>query len=178
MTRLTPRAKGFTIVELAIVVAIIAILVTITIVAYSEIKRRAQVSALATGLSQVDKSFRMWALKEALVTWPTDKVFDTGGGIPLSEFIQNTPTIQPYLSEVPKVNGIHTEEWFYDNDNDSRANCTNTYNGTNIVIRYVKDARVGQLLDEQMDDGNLTCGRVRYADERIFYSLSFSTKVE
>lgn len=178
MTLLSPQGKGFTIVELLITIVVIVILVALSSVVYTEIRRRAQVTAIASGLNQVDKSFHMWALKQALATWPTDKVVNTGGGIALSDFIRDTPTIQPFLAEVPKVDGIHTEEWFYDNDNDSREDCTNPYNGTNIVIRYVTDARIGKLLDEQLDDGNVTCGRVRYVDQRIFYSLSYSTKVE
>ena len=53
------RNKGFTIVELLVVVVVIAILVVITIVTYNGLTKRAQESATATALSQVAKDIQL-----------------------------------------------------------------------------------------------------------------------
>lgn len=50
---------GFTIVELLIVIVVIAILATITIVAYSGIQQRARTSSLMAAASQMDKSIAL-----------------------------------------------------------------------------------------------------------------------
>lgn len=60
------KQKGFTIVELLIVIVVIAILAAITIVAYNGIQNRAKASALASTLQQT-------------VTWLSVKKADSGG---------------------------------------------------------------------------------------------------
>lgn len=55
------KQKGFTIVELLIVVVVIAILAAITIVAYNGISNRAKASAVASMASQVQKKVSLYA---------------------------------------------------------------------------------------------------------------------
>lgn len=64
----TENSKGFTIVELLIVVVVIAILAAITIVAYSGIRQRAEASALAAELSQVHRTIQTDLLKSTGTT--------------------------------------------------------------------------------------------------------------
>ncbi|MGH7218450.1 MAG: type IV pilin protein [Candidatus Microsaccharimonas sp.] len=162
---------GFTIVELLIVIVVIAILASITIVSYNGIKSSSQSSAVSSGLRQVEKSMRLWLIEDSLTEWPADPI--AGGGIPLSQMINDTPNLQKYLQSVPSVQGVQTSEWFYDNEGDTKYECSNTYNGVNIVIRYVISQEIAQKVDDSIDDSDLSCGKVRYADQRIFYSLSY-----
>lgn len=166
---------GFTIVELLIVIVVIAILAAISIVTYTGIQARAQATAIVSGLNQIDRSMRLWAVDEGFSTWPHHYI--ASGGMPLSELIEENPSLQAYLQGAPEVQGIHTDEWFYDNDSDTKTNCGNNYNGVNIVIRYVTDTAVAQMVDDYIDDGNLNCGKVRYTDQRIFYSISYGPTV-
>lgn len=53
-------AKGFTIIELLIVVVVIAILATITVVAYTGIQQRATASRLQTSISSVHKALLIY----------------------------------------------------------------------------------------------------------------------
>ncbi len=54
------RSRGFTIVELLIVIVVIAILAAITIVAYNGIQDRARSAALRSDLTQVDKQLKLF----------------------------------------------------------------------------------------------------------------------
>lgn len=61
--------EGFTIVELLIVVVVIAILATITIVAYNGLQKRAQTSAVATALNQASKKVKLYQVDNS--AYPT-----------------------------------------------------------------------------------------------------------
>lgn len=74
--------KGFTIVELLIVVVVIAILAAITIVAYNGIRDRAQTSALQNSLAQAFRKVEV--VKNQDGAYPADLAsigFVNGGGI-------------------------------------------------------------------------------------------------
>ena len=164
--------SGFTIVELLIVVVVIAILAAITIVSYNGITSNARASAVSTGLRQIESSMRLWTLDDSITQWPYDPV--TNGGIPLSDLIETYPSLKKYLQKVPSVQGVQTVDWFYDNDRDTKPACGNIYDGVNIVIKYVNDQSLAQKVDDTLDDGNLNCGKVRYGDGIIFFSLSYN----
>lgn len=63
------KGKGFTIVELLIVVVLIAILAAITIVAYNGLQKRAQTSAISTALNQASKKVKLYQVDNN--TYPT-----------------------------------------------------------------------------------------------------------
>ena len=166
------KGVAFTVVELLIVVVVIAILATISVVAYRAVITNAQVTGVVAGFKGLEERMDLWVLREHNNKWPVDPI--GGGGTSIANLIKNDPVFAEYVENVPSVQNVQTEDWFYDNDGDSKANCTNPYGGTNIVIRYVAHAVIGQQVDNAMDDGNINCGRIRYVDQRIFYSLSFT----
>lgn len=169
-------SRAFTIVELIVVIVVIGILAAITIVSYDTIETRAKATALGDGLRKVDKSLQTWVTFSNFTTWPIDPVGD--GGIALRDLAASDPILNDVLSDIPEVEDIHTEDWFYDNEGDSKDNCTMPYDGVNIVIRFVKDANVAEQLDKNIDDGDINCGQIRYVDERIFYSLSNDQSID
>lgn len=87
---LNGRAKGFTIVELLIVVVVIAILAAITIVAYNGIQDRARQSAAQSAVSQATKKIHAYAalnsdqfpnsLAQAEIQNTNNNLEYTGGG--------------------------------------------------------------------------------------------------
>jgi len=162
------KRRGFTIVELLIVIVVIAILAAITIVAYNGIQQRAQVSALYSGIKQVDKSFRLYLTDKGDSTWPNDKSIDASvptGNVTIAKLISDT-SFSDYLQQVPSSG----TNWFYDNDGDTLT-AGNISGGANLCIDSITPA-VAQALDNQEDDGVLTAGNIRYNGTRLYYSLS------
>lgn len=167
---------GFTITEISIVIVVIAVLATITAVAYNGVKRRSQVASVMDGLTKVEKAYQLWALNENMRAWPPDPI--AGGGVPIQDMI-NTTTLKGYIQTPPSVIGVQTQDWFYDNEGDEKTTvCGQNYMGVNIVIRYVTDNTLISDLDKQMDDGDLNCGKIRSQDQRIFLVLSPTQKVQ
>lgn len=164
------KAYGFTIVELLIVIVVIGILAALVLNAFSGARQKAQAASVADGLSKVNKSMTTWMIGEGYSYWPLDPI--SGGGTPLVDYIDEN-NLNSYLQEVPHVDGVQTEEWFYDNDDDTKTECSNRYGGVNIVLRYVKNRKLAEDVDAILDDGDTNCGKVRYGDERIFYALSY-----
>ena len=57
------KAQGFTIVELLIVIVVIAILAAISIVAFINIRQRANVTAKEAEISQIKKAFEVYSVE-------------------------------------------------------------------------------------------------------------------
>lgn len=166
---------AFTVVELLIVIVVIAILAVITVISYDRVYTNTQATGVVAGLKSLDERMRLWASREEHGTWPDDPV--AGGGTPIEDMINDNEAFARYVEDIPEVQGVATQEWFYDNESDTKTACGNHYGGVNIVIRFVRNADVARQVDEEMDDGNFTCGRIRYVDERIFYSLNYTPDV-
>jgi prepilin-type N-terminal cleavage/methylation domain-containing protein len=61
-----PSTRGFTIVELLIVIVVIAILAAISIVAYNGVQARANDSKMRAGVNQFEKALKLWVLDHPL----------------------------------------------------------------------------------------------------------------
>lgn len=66
------RSRGFTIVELLIVIVVIAILAAISIVAYNGIQNRAHSSSVETDLSSNAKKFEMFKIDNSRYPSPSE----------------------------------------------------------------------------------------------------------
>jgi len=176
--------KGFTIVELLIVIVVVAILAAIVIVAYNGVQTRAKASAITSGLKSAEKAFRLYAIDKNYDSWPADSAMIAGVSTnpTLQQFIDNT-TFKSYMQRVPDVANTPSLYWFYDYDSDTRPKCGSRYSGTNIIILYMSQDIATQI-DKDIDDGDANCGRVRYdgtttpAQPYFFYSLSYGKELD
>ena len=113
--------SGFTIVELLIVIVVIAILATISVVAYTSIQARAADTQIKSAATQIEKAIKLWGIdngSEIVAGYgTTSPVVDgrcsntgTGGGAlqtgnyqcALEDMLTDSGTIQPgLLSSLP-----------------------------------------------------------------------------
>jgi Tfp pilus assembly protein PilE len=174
------KKSGFTIVELMVIIAVVGILAGVSAVGYRGASDRARGSAVAEGLKSTADALELLAIKENRTTWWDDETItsQTAGHPPISLVIAET-NLKRYLAVAPKVDGLNTAQWVYDNDGDTYNGCSTSSAGTNIYIESLNNATVATRVDEALDDGNLSCGKVRYdSTGRLIYSLSKTTAIE
>jgi|EndMetStandDraft_6_1072998.scaffolds.fasta_scaffold06443_5 prepilin-type N-terminal cleavage/methylation domain-containing protein len=162
------KRRGFTIVELLIVIVIIAVLAAITIVAYNGFQQRSRVTALWTGIAQVNKSFRLYLTDTNASSWPLDTVIDPsvpGGNPTIVQLVAHT-NFKNFMQQPPSQG----TNWFYDNDNDTYPAGGMT-GGVNICLDGI-DSTLALAIDQAKDDGDINTGALRYNGSRLYYSLS------
>jgi len=167
--------SGFTIVELLIVVVVIAILAAISVVAYTNIQTRAQASAIASELRATEKAFNAYKATTGVSSWWFESDASlTGGNVNISGIISNNAEFRSFLQKPPTTTGLGTTaSWAYDNDGDTYNGCSNSTQGVNIYLSNVTNLSTAQAVDDAMDDGNLSCGKMRvYGGNLLLYSLS------
>lgn len=177
MRRAYNQDHGFTIVELLIVVVVIAILAAISLVAYSNITNRAQASAIVSDLKAAEKAFHSYKAVSGPSTWWVDSHSAlTGVGNPqISAIITAQPEFRQFLQQAPSTAGLDTNGgWFYDNDNDTYSGCAASLAGVNIGVLMSSASPLMQAVDNAIDDGNLACGKLRYASGYLLYAISNS----
>jgi prepilin-type N-terminal cleavage/methylation domain-containing protein len=86
------KQKGFTIVELLIVVVLIAILAAITIISYNGIQNRARTAALQSAASQASKQARVYAAQNADLYPPDKATF-----LSIARLADTSDTVYDYL---------------------------------------------------------------------------------
>lgn len=100
----TKASKGFTIVELLIVIVVIAILVSISVVSYNGIVNVAKDSAVATELNSVTKKVAQFTVESGDI-YPTD-LADAGVSAQSSEKYQYSYGVSTYcIATIPEKNG-------------------------------------------------------------------------
>lgn len=105
--------KGFTIVELLIVIVVIAILAAISIVAYNGVQERATSSALRAEMSQLQRTIQTDLLQQGgdavAISAPLAYVTEPGHGNLLAEPIENGHEITLYV--VFDTNNNQSASW-------------------------------------------------------------------
>lgn len=78
LKNMNQSARGFTIVELLIVIVVIAILAAISVAAYSSIQHRARTSAVHTDLSSAKKKLALFRVDNGRYPASTTELIDAG----------------------------------------------------------------------------------------------------
>ena len=89
------KSRGFTIVEILIVIVVIAILATISIVAYNGIQNRAKTSSGASLSGQIAKKAE--AYNTVMSSYPVDAAGFTHADVPEAK-LDNTAAVKAYVS--------------------------------------------------------------------------------
>ena len=141
------KHRGFTIVELLIVIVVIAILAAISIVAYNGIQVRAKASQLATDLRNISTTVQQYEIDN--------------GSLPCFDHLwddtQEISWAAPYMKwpRNPAGNRYHFEHF-------------NTATSVSISIQNL-GADLAQQLDSSIDNGDLASGTVQGNGSRLEY---------
>lgn len=178
---------GFTVVELAVVMFVLAILVTLTVTSYRTSQDRARAANVASSIQAIESGILSMRLKDNRESWVTSNNFQGVWDANLSTFL--APSYVPASSEayvkalrselpqgIPKVNGVESIRWVYRNTGNTRLTtaCNQTKDGVLLVITGLSKSVFTQL-DRQIDDESETCGKVRYTTgKEILYQISFT----
>ena len=105
---LNTKERGFTIVELLIVIVVIGILAAISIVAYNGVQNRAKASSGQNLASQIAKKAELFNTSES--SYPTHAVFiaNNGGGTanhPAEAKLDNTAAVLSAAPDATTANG-------------------------------------------------------------------------
>jgi prepilin-type N-terminal cleavage/methylation domain-containing protein len=171
--------RGFTIVELLIVVVIIAILAAITVVAYNGVRIRAQAATIGDEFKTIERALLLYKHSLGLSSWPTDSdaTYWTGTGNPsIASIIAAQPAFRDFLQSVPAAPVGTINVYAFDNDLDTYNGCSNASSGVNIYINgtTTADTALMQAVDDAIDDGNLACGRVRFTGTSFHYNVALN----
>lgn len=173
------RLRGFTIVELLIVIAVVAILAIIVTISYRGLQTRAQASAYGSEIKAMAKSIMTYKDANALSPWPLDTSTvwnSTAAGNPsITSIIAANSDFRGYAQKEIQQKGLTnnaSDSWFLDNDGDTYVPCANTTMGVNLVLASPTNTALMQAIDSAIDDGNLSCGKFHYSAPYLVYVLS------
>ena len=163
-------ARGFTIVELLVVIIIIAILTAISTITYQGIQDRAKVTAIIAGIKTTEDVMRLALTTSGATEWWDDEDYLDDDEPALATLIEGT-NLKNFMSEVPKVGGMTEDNsfWMYDNDGPEDDDIydpavrpqSHRSGGVNIQIELQNNRHLAQQIDDVLDDGNLECGKFR-----------------
>lgn len=184
------RRHGFTVVELAVVIFVLAILVAITATGYRVVQNRAHGANVVTALRSVESAFQTFSSNMNRESWIDATQFQGTAGANMSAFL--APSYVPSSGQdavvelrrqlpkgVPEVNGAEGLAWEYRNNGTTRTTsaCNDVRDGALIVLRGVPEAVFTQL-DKEFDDAKKQCGKIRYtASGELLYQLGFVQKI-
>lgn len=178
MEYMSSASRGFTIVELLIVIVVIAILAAISIVSFTGIQDRARVASVVNDLKATEKAFKLYKTSSGVGDWwlESDAGLRAGGGVFISSIITNNNEFRNFLQNAPTTEGFDaTSQWQYDHDGDAYGGCAHSSSGVNLYLAApVSNHDFAQKVDDAIDDGNLACGKFRRQSptiEAYLYSL-------
>lgn len=169
--------KGFTLTEILVVVAIIALLSAIAVASYSRIKERSTATAWVHQLGEVETALKTYRQYELPNGWPVLSSNQAQLSGIVAGTNSNFPNFDQYLSGPTILTGTFGYNYtgtFY-TCNSSVANYEST--GVNIYIEGGNPA-VLSIMNDIIDGDSLTtgCGKFRVdSGGGAFYNISSST---
>jgi type IV pilus assembly protein PilA len=143
------RRRGFTLVEIMIVVVIIGLLAALAIPAFARVKQRAQNSRVANDLRVFAQAFDTYLMENG--AWPAD----AAPGVVPTELVGRLPAA---WSKPTPIGGLY--EW----DNEPALKSLTLYQTTAPMTQML-------AIDALIDDGNSATGNLQFNGTEWHYLL-------
>jgi prepilin-type N-terminal cleavage/methylation domain-containing protein len=148
--RRSPRNRGFTLVEVMVVVVIIGLLAAMSLPAYRRITMRSKTAAVVSDLRSFSTAFITYSLQNG--HWPADAAAQA---IP-PEMLGSLSNGFAFKSP---IGGVY--KWNYDVSADGIAAKAAIIIETAGGEAVSDDADLREMIDREMDDGDLSTGNVQ-----------------
>lgn len=179
--------KGFTLIELIVVVIIMGILSSVIIITVNKIRRQAQANKVVHDFKQIERAFESWMTDTGVSRYPRQTAYGTNGALPC----QDEPALSatdlfsnvqgyagwsgPYLQAPLRT--PWQVEYTYDNDGDRWPEGGRSA-GVNLMLQWCSRREgavalgIAPILDKNFDreDGN-DLGFVRWSTSTSSGSL-------
>lgn len=173
------RVSGFTIVELLIVIVVIAILATISVVAYNGVQARARDAQRQQDVKTIVKALEMYYIdngkyppgactancaKNAFWSTTNDGSWDNLAVALVPKYISSLPSDpKPSPGADPTATGAYGYGYY--------AN-TGTYCGTNLYQMYILVYALESSTQQQVGKGACTSNPVSYSNGHSYYRVA------
>lgn len=152
------KQKGFTIVELLIVIVVIAILATITTVAYNGIRQRAAVARQTAAMDRIGKAIQLWSAEKGMSFSGSGAGLTgaPGQGWFQSKNSNNSNYTVASMEEALRSSGYLTggnDQGAFDHSQVMLAACTNSNDSRWVVMATVSPAPSRAVTDQIADTG-------------------------
>lgn len=149
------RAKGFTLVEIMIVVVIIGLLASIAIPAFQKVRQNSRHSALANDIRTFAQAFETFSHENG--AWPADT---TNGVVPVEMSNSNSSIDATAFAATTPIGGRY--DWDYD--------VFGVVAAVSVANATITSAQLLQF-DTTFDDGDLATGQFRGTTGRYSYII-------
>lgn len=106
--------KGYTLIEIIVVMAIIVFVVTTALYAISVARENSQATRIAANFKQMEKAFNLWMEDQKYNSWPDDGSFGVTDN-PSIDILITSYGLGKFLASAPKINNISS---IYDSDSE------------------------------------------------------------
>ncbi len=154
--------RGFTVLKLAVVVTIVAILAALAIPYYKHTKQSSQIGSLQHDLRQYQQAFDSFALNHG--KYPPSQI-TPGASYPH----EMSDRLSPAWKRASPIGGKY--RWVYSTENDpqQRTGYIEIVNTAESPILLDTDGLIE--IDQNIDDGNITSGNLRLVGINIRYVI-------
>ena len=168
-------ARGFTIVELLIVIVVIAVLVATTIVAYNGIQKRARDSQRKSDLVQIDKALKQWSViyGKGFADMNAGAFGGTGVGwfdgaytspVSVKQLLINNNLIAANLQDPIGTRGVGVSSFSY-----MIAECTSGDTSRRVLLAQL-ELPPAESMDQQL---GTTCNSTTFTDYTTNYKMNY-----
>lgn len=168
------RANGFSLIELLIVIAIIGLIATFSVVAFSSAQQKARATSVVDTFQKLEKALIVLAYDQDISAWWTESGLGGSSNPTFTQILAAQSGMSTILGTAPSYDSV---EYRYDNDGDTfdpdGDGCGSPTAGVEVYIPLPSTyATLKADVDEIVDGSDgAGCGRITYSSTNLLYKI-------